>query len=562
MDSGMDAARALVAEVLGDVPRKPQLQVVGSDLPATARAVRDLLAIGGNFYDRGGVLVKLAHPADGGLPAASEVSAHGVVFEAHNLCQPMAWCGDTLKPVTLPERVAKMYLEALRGDWRLPGLAGVTTAPVLAPDGAILDRDGYDPGTQLWCAKVPTVNVPARPTRTEAEAALMTLRQAFRTFPFADAPKVKATVDGAVLDVVDTGKPAMLDETAALAALLTAVCRPSLHLAPGFLVTAANLSGAGAGKGLLVRSIVAVAFGIRPSAFTPGREKDEMDKRLVSELIGAAPTLFLDNVNNASLKSDTLASVLTERPARVRVLGKSQMVPVNSAAFITLTGNGLTVSEDLARRFLSCILDAGMEDPEARPFAPGFLDRIMDRRPELLAAALTIWRWGRQNPGDLARGLRLGSFETWCEWVRDPLLTLGCADPVQRSRDAKADDPRRRQVMDLYDAWDAKYGALPIASKNLDDAVRAIIDPASRGRQFVASTLDKLTGTRSGGFVLERHRGDSKWGTTRYVLAVADQAVVDARAKARENDAKAREQGGQAQDGPHVDPDDPGSGPD
>lgn len=554
MDGSMGAAQAIVDGVLGAAPDKPQLQVIGSDYPATARALRTLLAAGTSLYSRGGVLVKLAHTADGDLPVAFELTPNGVVFEAHHLCQPVQWNGDQLKPITLPERVAKMYLEALRGDWCVPALDGLTTAPVLAPDGAILDRDGYDPGTRLWCAKVPALDLPDRPTRKQAKAALMTLRQAFRTFPFADAPKVQATVDGAVLDVVDTSKPAMLDETAALAGLLTAVCRPSLHLAPGFLVTAANLSGAGAGKGLLVRAIVAIAFGIRPSAFTPGREKDELDKRLVSELIGAAPVLFLDNVNGASLKSDTLASVLTERPARVRVLGKSQMVPVNSAAFIALTGNGLTVSEDLARRFLSCILDAGMEDPEARPFAPGYLDRIMGRRPELLAAALTIWRWGRQNPDCLTRGLRLGSFETWAEWVRDPLLTLGCADPVQRSRDAKAADPRRRQVMDLYDAWNAKYGALAMASKNLDDDVRAIIDPAGRGRQFVASALDKLTGTRSGGFVLERHKGDSKWGTTRYVLMVADQAMVDARAEARRKEEPAAPQ----RDGPHADPDDPG----
>ena len=34
-----------------------------------------------------------------------------------------------------------------------------------------------------------------------------------------------------------------------------------------------------------------------------------------------------------------------------------------------LTGNGLTVSEDLARRFVAVDFDARTEDPEARPFA-------------------------------------------------------------------------------------------------------------------------------------------------------------------------------------------------
>ena len=537
----------------GDVPDKPQLQVIGSDLPATARAVRDLLAAGGNFYDRGGVLVKLAHPADGGPPVAIEVTPHGIVCEAHRLCQPVAWTGDTLKPVTLAERVAKMVLD-MRGDWRVPALDGVTTAPVLAHDGAILDRDGYDPQSRLWCAKVPALDVPDRPTRAQAEAALVTLRTAFQTFPFGDSPRKRIGKGADALDVVDLAKPPMLDETAALAALLTAVCRPSLHLAPGFLVTAAALSGSGAGKGLLVRAINAIAFGVPPRAFTAGTERTELDKRLAAELIEAAPAVFLDNVNGQSLKSDLLANVLTERPARVRVLGKSQMVPLNSVAFISLTGNGLSVSEDLARRFLSCNLDAQTENPENRPFKPGYLGRVQARRPELLAAALTIWRWGRQNPCNTSRGLHLGSFGEWAEWVRDPLIELGCADPMQRIQEAKASDPRRRQVFELFDAWWQHHHDGKRAAKELHDEVKEVADPAGRGRQHLAGFLDKLTGTRAAGFVLEQHKAAGKWGTTRYGLKVTDLDVVNARAAARrEADA------GQPQ---HGYPDDPGPQPD
>jgi hypothetical protein len=58
----------------------------------------------------------------------------------------------------------------------------------------------------------------------------------------------------------------------------------------------------------------------------------ELDKRLAAELIEAQPALFLDNANGVTLRSDTLASVLTERPARVRVLGETRMVPLNSTA--------------------------------------------------------------------------------------------------------------------------------------------------------------------------------------------------------------------------------------
>jgi hypothetical protein len=90
---------------------------------------------------------------------------------------------------------------------------------------------------------------------------------------------------------------------------------------------------------------------------TSGATPEELEKRIAAELIEGSPALFLDNLNNTAFKSDLLASAITERPARVRPLGKSQMVPLNASAFVVLTGNGLSVSEDLARRFIMVEFD-------------------------------------------------------------------------------------------------------------------------------------------------------------------------------------------------------------
>ena len=94
------------------------------------------------------------------------------------------------------------------------------------------------------------------------------------------------------VEVVDLDHPPGMDESAFFVGLLTAVCRPSLWLAPGFLLRAPEISGAGTGKGLLVRSICTIAFGIQPRAFTKGGDRQELDKRLASDLIEAAPLLF------------------------------------------------------------------------------------------------------------------------------------------------------------------------------------------------------------------------------------------------------------------------------
>jgi hypothetical protein len=494
---------------------KPELVIHRGNLPATAEGLRDLLAASGRLFDRG-VPVRVVRPADGGPPSAIPLSKHNVVIEAHRVCQPVKVDanGEHVE-VTLPDRVAQMFLD-MSGEWHLPPLAGVSTAPLLSGDGGVRAVDGYDSATGLWCCGVPKLRLLARPSGADADAALVQLRQAFQTFPFADAPR--CWDPSLAVEVVDIARPPGRDESTFLVALLTAVCRPSLWLAPALHMSAPAVSGAGTGKGLLVRAICTIAFGIRPRAFTMGSERQELEKRLAAELIEAQPALFLDNANGATLRSDALASVLTERPARVRLLGHTRMVPLNSTAFVAVTGNGLTVTEDLARRVMSCELDARCEDPESRPFPPGFLERIEQRRSEYLTAALTIWRWGRQNAG-LIRGKPLGSFEDWAEWCRDPFLALGCRDPVERIEALKARDPRRQRIAELFQVWREHHGATPVKVSELAEPVKSVADPQGRGRQYLASFIAELAGTRAAGFVLTRQEPAGKWNAATYALA-------------------------------------------
>jgi hypothetical protein len=375
----------------------------------------------------------------------------------------------------------------------------------------------------MWCERVPDLAglVLERPNKDQARAALGVIRETFKTFCFADA----ITVDvGTGVPVVDTTVAPGRDETAFLVAMLTAVCRPSLHLAPGVLLRAAPISGAGAGKGLLARCMCMVAFGREPHAVTAGGTSEELEKRIAAELMEGSPALFLDNLNNTAFKSDLLASAITERPAKVRVLGKSQMVPLNAMTFVILTGNGLTVSEDLARRFITIDFDPRTENPEAREFKADIRAEVRDRRSELLAALLTIWRWGRIT-ADIQSGLALGSFEQWCRWVRDPLLVLGCQDPVGRVSEAKERDGRRQATADLLSIWWERHGDQPVAVRQLHVDVKHAADPQDRGRQYLASQLEKLAGTRVAGFVFTRQAPAGKWGAATYALKKTEAAV-------------------------------------
>ena len=230
-----------------------------------------------------------------------------------------------------------------------------------------------------------------------------------------------------------------------------------------------------------------------------------------------SPVLFLDNLNNTAFRSNLQASAITERPARVRVLGRSQMVPLNAAALVVLTGHGLSMSEDLARRFISVELDPRTEDPEARSFANDIRTEVKERRKELLTALLTIWKWGRLER-DLPARRPLGSFETWCRWVRDPLVALGCRDPADRVSEAKERDGRRQATAELFGVWWLHHGDRPVAASGLAEDVRHLVDPQGRGRQYVATALGRLTGTRIAGLVLTRQAPVGNWGTATYAM--------------------------------------------
>jgi putative DNA primase/helicase len=204
---------------------KPELIIHAGNLPATAGVLRDLFAASGKLFDRS-LPVRVIRSADGGPPSATPLTRHNVVIEAHRLCQPvkMGSHGERV-PVTLLDRIAQMYLD-MSGEWDLPPLAGVSTAPLLSADGSVRAADGYDAVTTLWRCNIPTLRLPLRVSRAEAEAALRLLRQAFHTFPFGDAPRRWDT--SLAVEVVDITKPPGLDESAFLVAILTAVCRPSL----------------------------------------------------------------------------------------------------------------------------------------------------------------------------------------------------------------------------------------------------------------------------------------------------------------------------------------------
>jgi hypothetical protein len=63
-----------------------------------------------------------------------------------------------------------------------------------------------------------------------------------------------------------------------------------------------------------------------------------------------------------------------------------------------------------------------------------------------------------------------------------------------------------------------KHQDRPVAVRGLHNDVKRVLDPQGRGRQLLAAQLEKLAGTRTGGFMLTRQRPPGKWGAATYAL--------------------------------------------
>jgi hypothetical protein len=520
---------ALATDELDDSVKPPFL-VVMHDPHRTATRACALISERMGIFQRGETIVALWEDERHGRVVAKMLTPDDITGLVHASVQPYAIrttrSGSYREDVPFPERAARMCLSSSVVA-TLPPLDGIAYAPRMKADGSIHDSAGYDAGAGIFFHGLPELNVPACPTRQEGEAAFRRLRSRLQTFPFADSVRVRK--DGFAEPVVDLDQPPVADETTMIVALVTVACRPSLDLVPGLLITAPPLSGAGTGKGKLARFLSEVACGISPIAMTAGHSREELDKRLVAVLLSADPFILIDNVNEQELASDQLASAITENPTQVRPMRTSAVVQLNPTTFFCLTGNGLRVTEDLSRRFLTVKLNAGVESPEARSFAGNFLAEAKRDRGAILSDIFTIVRWGVQQGDNLPRGRPLGSFEAWGTMCRDAVMAFSGRDPVVDIANRQATDSRRSELAELVDVWLHHHGDRPVKANDLHENVRHILAPYGESRQRLADRLQRMDGIVYGAYrfkLIPKLQGvDSD--RNRFVCECTDPALLD-----------------------------------
>jgi hypothetical protein len=296
-------------------------------------------------------------------------------------------------PCFPPRDVVEDLLALAPGLLGLPVLDGIVSVPVIRGDGSILTEPGYDQRSQLYYSPEPGFCLPPIadfPSSDHVGVAKGLVDEMLEGFPFSDQSS----------------------RANAIAAILTPLLRPVIcGPTPLALFDAPQ---PGTGKSLLAEAAAIIATGEPAEMCSMPRDDEEMRKSLTTLLASLAPVVVFDNVMRR-LDNGDLAKALTETTHADRAFRTHQRILVPVRCSWIATGNNLRLGGDLPRRCYWVRLDAKTSRPEDRSdFKISDLKSwIRTRRPELVAALLTLARAWFVAGKPRSQRRPLGSFESW-----------------------------------------------------------------------------------------------------------------------------------------------------
>lgn len=417
---------------------KPTIKVEAGELHRIVDAAERELAASKRYYQRGGLIVAVNTDPESHATCIKPVSQPALLralsgaavwtrFDARSgadvVCDP-------------PQRHIGVLFDG-EGYNHLPALAGIARQPYLRPDASLVTDAGYDASTGLFGVfDARQFTVLPNPTPADAQAALAALLALLTEFDFATDH----------------------DRAAAVAGMLTATIRPSLPTAPMFHIKAPQIAS---GKSYLSGIIAAFASPTMPPAMAFPTTEEECQKLLLATLLEAPACVTFDNLTTDLIPFKSMCSALTEEHLTGRILGVSKTATVGTRSLFLSSGNNMDAIRDMARRCITIALDPQVETPATRQFTGDPLGTVRAAREHYVSLALTIIRAWVVAGSPMSPCKPLASYGTWSNWVRQPLLWLGMADPAQRVFEQLAQDPDRETLGRLLHAWRSTFGNTP-----------------------------------------------------------------------------------------------------
>lgn len=344
-----------------------------------------------------------------------------------------------LKDVPPPKDLADQILALAPSNWPLPALKSIVEAPVLRPDGSILDRPGYDKATQLYYVPGPGMarcKIPAYPTQDDAMAAMDRIKALFADFPF----------------------ESNADKANTLALLITPFVRHAVK--KDIQMALIDATNAGTGKGLITIVVSIIATGKPTTPMSAKDNDEEWRKAILTELLQSPRIVIIDNIRGI-LESAALELMLTGGGINERILGQSKRVKARNEATWMATGNNLLIGGDLPRRCYRIRLISQTATPEERDdFKIADLEKhVTDNRAEIVSDILTVARAWHVAGNPSAKNVpNLGTFTDWAKTVGGMLEFAG-VDSFQANRDElrSKNNEEAQECEAFLSAWEQSF---------------------------------------------------------------------------------------------------------
>ena len=257
------------------------------------------------------------------------------------------------------------------------------------------------------------------------------------------------------------------DQAAALAAIFTAVVRPTLAHAPGFHVKAPVF---GSGKTYLCELIGAFAGPAGNAKVSYPTTSEEATKVILSLLLSSPAVIEFDDMDTDWIPHGTIKRMLTADQITDRILGVSKTATVSTRTLFLGSGNNVGPVRDLLRRVLTIHVDPRCATPATMAYKGLPVEHVRKNRGAYVAAVLTIilaWRKAGSPRADVENVVTFGG--AWADYCRHPLIWLGHADPASALLEQIKHDPDGDALASLMAAWRAAFGSMPTTVRKAVD---------------------------------------------------------------------------------------------
>ncbi len=225
------------------------------------------------------------------------------------------------------------------------------------------------------------------------------------------------------------------------------------------------------GKGKLLEAVIGGAIlGQALPTMQLGSQEEEREKRITSLMLEGATAVHLDNLpTDEVLDSAALASLVTSRLWKGRLLGKSQTVTLQNNLVVLMSGNNVRATGELVKRTVPIVLQPLDDHPEDRTdFLHPDIEAHATKSRRVVIETLTGFVEYWKAAGRPGCDRRMGGFESWVQVVGGILVHAGATAWLSNYKAwIKRGDEWSADAEELVEAWADQFGTMEVTASQV-----------------------------------------------------------------------------------------------